>query len=114
MLEPSSGEIFALYDGEKFIACVYVEKQINPRIMNIHLSIVERIAPEMFIAAAADLRNLLLRRGVTVIRGWILRKNFALARILGGIGFEKTSLSMRFGAVRGIVLRWQMYELRRG
>jgi hypothetical protein len=108
-------EIWGLFDDAgKFLACVYVERQNSLEVFNIHLSIVEKIKPSVFIRESAELRNIFLRRGIKIIRGWILQKNFALCKILCEIGFKKTSLTMKYGESHGQVLRWQMVELRRG
>ena len=107
-------EIWALMEGEKLTALVYVEKQSAPHVMNIHLSIIEKIEPAVFIEKAGELRNIFLRRGVRSIRGWILGKNFALARLLCGIGVCKYPVKLKHGESHGQILTWNMYELRRG
>jgi len=108
-------EIFALFDETgDLIVCVYIERQNLPHIINIHLSILGKIPPAIFVAESEKLRNILLRRGVTNIRGWILNKNFALRKMMSEIGFIKTSLRMKFGSYRNQVLCWNLYELRRG
>ncbi|HEY8560518.1 MAG TPA: hypothetical protein VIL74_09085 [Pyrinomonadaceae bacterium] len=108
-------EIFALFDDRgRLVACVYVEAETSPGVLSIHLSIVEKIPPEMFVEKAGELRGMLLRRGARSIRGWILGKNRALARLMFEIGFRDTGVSMRHGASHGAVLRWNLFELRRG
>ncbi|HNU06148.1 MAG TPA: hypothetical protein PKO33_00180 [Pyrinomonadaceae bacterium] len=106
-------EIFALFDNAgRICALVYVESGGDPRRLTIHLSILERIPAAEFVAEAARLRSLLLRRGVTVIRGWIVRKNWILARILLGLGFLETDLTMTYGFAHGQGIRWKLFELR--
>lgn len=108
------GEIFGLFDGEKLCACVYIEQQSIPTVASIHLSIISKIKPSIFIEKSAELRNLLFRRGIKIIRGWVLKRNFALCRLLTEIGFRPNELVQDYGTSHGQVLRWCMVEVARG
>lgn len=105
------GEIHGLFDGERLTACVYVEKQQDERIMAIHLSVLDRLEPDAFVAKASELRNMFFHRGIRRIRGWTLRRNFALVRLMSAIGFRSTNFKMDHGAARGQVLRWELMEV---
>lgn len=107
-------EIYGLFDGKRLTACVYVEKQQDARVMAIHLSILGKVDAEEFTTRATELRNAFLHRGVKYIRGWTLRKNFALVRLMTAIGFRKTNFVMDHGTARGRVLRWELMEVAAG
>jgi hypothetical protein len=105
--------VFALFnDAGHLTACVYVEKQREAHAMTIHLSIIERMKPSIFVAEAAKLRDALFHQGIKSIRGWCLRKNFALGQILAAIGFKPTEFVLDHGESHGRVMRWSLVEIR--
>lgn len=104
-------EIHGLFDGERLTACIYVEKQQDARVMAIHLSVLGAIDTDVLTTQLTKLRNAVLHRGVKYIRGWTLRRNFALVRIMAACGFRKTNFIMDHGTARGRVLRWELMEV---
>jgi hypothetical protein len=113
MLVPKCQEIYGFFeDGLK--AVVYVEKQASPVEMMLHFSVLGALDPAEFVHAASELRNTFLDRGVRHIRGWILKRNFALLNIMALIGFSRTGLKLDHGTSHGRVLRWELLEVRRG
>lgn len=106
-------EIHGLFDAQgRFMACVYIEKQEMPEQAVIHCSVVEKIAPEVFVAKCSELRDRLFHRGIRVIRGWTLRKNFSLVKLMKQMGFEPLGLTMDQGDAHGQVLRWDLMQVR--
>lgn len=104
---------YALFNDEgRLMACVYVEKQREAYAMTIHLSIIERMKPSIFVAEAGKLRDMLFHQGVKSIRGWIFQKNLGLCKILAAIGFKPTEFVMDHGASHGRVMRWSLVEIR--
>ena len=109
-----SGEIYGFFDDDELKACVYIEKQEKPSEMMIHLSIIGPLDKTAFMEATGRFRNDLFRRGVYVIRGWVLRRNIALLRLLDAIGFLRTGARLDHGTSHGHILRWELVEVRRG
>lgn len=110
----SCQEIFGLFDDEgNLYFCVYIERQTVPEVAIIHLSIIRKLKPSVFVIHAEILRDLLFKRGVLYIRGWLLKKNTALCLLLTRIGFLDTELQMKFGKSHGSIFRWRMVEVRR-
>lgn len=106
-------ECWGLFVKDKLSAVVYFEQQTRPEHLDIHLSVVNKITPEQFIAQTAILRDQTYRRGVKRVQGWVLQKNKALRDLLRSIGFIDTELRMDRGESHGSVLRWTLMEARR-
>ena len=105
-------EIYGLFDGDSLIAAVYVEPPEPPARVVVHLSILEKRPADVLVERIAEVRTMLFRRGVRVICGWILKKNYALAAMLEKLGFAETGLTMRYGEVRGRTLKWTQFVMR--
>lgn len=105
-------EIWGLFDGDDLAMVIYIELQNNGRVAVIHLDVTKRLPSETFIAEASKLRNMLFRRQVKYIRGWALAKNFALRRLMRGIGFRSADFYMDRGSSHGRVLRWALLEIK--
>ena len=105
-------EIYGLFDDERLAACIYIEKQTDARVIAIHLSVLEKIDTAVFADKLSELRNMMFRRGVKCIRGWTLKKNFGLVRLMTAVGFRGTNFTLAHGEARGRVLKWEMMEVR--
>lgn len=103
-------EVYGFFDGEKLSAVVYFEKQDDPRVVLIHLSVLGDLDKEKFIAAATKLRHELAHRGVKRIRGWVFIRNFALVKALTKIGFRHTGNRIDQG-IDGRLLKWELLEI---
>lgn len=104
-------EIYGLFDNDKLLACIYLE--LDKDTATIHLSVTEKIEPQIFIDECSKLRNMLFHRGIKYIRGWTLKRNFALVKLMKEIGFRELGFTMDRGQSRGRVLRWELMGLSR-
>lgn len=107
-------DIYGLFDGDKLVSCLYIEKQDAPHIIVIHMSMVVKIAAAVFVAKYSELRDQEFHRGVRIIRGWTLKRNFALVSLMTACGFRPSGLRMDYGSSHGRVMRWDLLEAVRG
>jgi hypothetical protein len=99
-----------MFQEDELVALVYLEK-LTPEIVNIHLSVLCQDADlDTFISLCGKIRDQLFEQGVTRIVGWVMKKNFMLARLIGRIGFHETGLRMDRGISHGTILRWECME----
>lgn len=103
-------DVFGFYEGERFVGCVYFEPMAE-NVVHVHFSAVGKPDKEAFVAACLDLRDKYFARGVRIIRGWVLRRNHALRRIIDGVGLRSTGLKMDYGDSRGKVLTWELFAV---
>lgn len=104
-------ELWGLFDQDELKVVVYIEKQERPDIAVIHLSLPQRLSSDEFVRETTKLRDMLFHRGIRRIRGWALRRNAALLRLMAKIGFQSTMLTMDRSA-GGRVMRWELMEVR--
>jgi hypothetical protein len=107
----SSQEIWGLFKGEKLVTCLYIELQTEPHIAAIHLSMLEKLPQDVFVKEYSKLRDQLFRRGIKIIRGWTLKKNWPLRRLMEGIGFRRAGLRFDQGEAHSRVLTWELMEV---
>lgn len=107
-------EIYGLFDGDVLHLCIHFERQVKPSEAVIHLSVLKKVKPSVFVLKCSELRNAQFRQGVTTIRAWVQQKNLALCKLLSQIGFSATGLILDCGQSHGQVLRWSMVEVKTG
>lgn len=108
----TQAEIWALFQEDRLMSCIFIEKQENPRMAIIHFNTIEHVDPAVFIAKCSELRDMLFHRGVKYIRGWTLKKNFVLRQLMAAIGFKPTGFRMDQGASHGRPLRWEIFQIK--
>lgn len=109
----SCWEVHGWFDGDKLLALIYFERASETNLL-IHLSVIHPIDLDRFASACAELRDRQFSRGFKTIRGWVLRKNRTLMRMLYGIGFRELGLRTDRGVDRGRVFRWELLEAAAG
>lgn len=93
-------------------AIVFLE-EVGSGVLEIHLAVIGELDKDRFAAACAELRDRLFHAGHTQIRGWVMRRNLALRRLLASVGFERSGLRMETGESHGRPLTWDMMEVSR-
>lgn len=101
-------EIYGLFDDERLIAAVYLE-YLNPEhlILNIHVSVASKARrPSDLVRFFQSLKNEKAMAGVTLMVGWLLKRNRGMLKVARLAGFEPTGLEMSYGSARGKVQEW--------
>lgn len=106
------GEIIGYFENETLKCVAYFEHRIGDKV-NVHFSVLERFDKEKAIESFCEHRNDLFRRGIKIIDGFIVSKNFGLRKLVKRIGFCETELEMRFGVSHGRVLEWKLFRITR-
>ena len=103
-------EIYGLFDGDKLLFVIYLERKAEGRVAEIHLAVLEKMPADAFVAEAATLRNRVFHSGVKYIRAWTLKKNVPLRKLMRAVGFRGDGFMMDRGHHRGQVLTWELLE----
>lgn len=97
-------------DVLKFV--VYLERERDDKHI-VHFSVLESFNCERAVEHLSVLRDKLFRRGVKIIDGFVLSKNYGLQKLMKRIGFARTELEMRYGASHGRSLKWSLFRIAR-
>ena len=99
------GEIHGLFDGERLVACVYLEK-LTTGVLNVHISVLEKTSNDDLVRFFSSLRRLKTIEGAPHTTGWVLGRNKYLLNLVKQAGYMPTGLKMSYGASHGKALQW--------
>lgn len=102
---------FGVFDGGEFIAVLTVSLK-GHGVYESHLMAKRSASPSVIMLAIVNLREQMFHHGMIETWLWLVKKNYAVRRVVEGAGLIRDGVSMLKGKSHGQPIQWLRYSVR--